>query len=249
LKNNGFERDPRRCQEDGGNIRVLEPLTCGFEILGQGRDSATGEYPISNRKEMKKVVTHIKKYIFRGLLAIIPLALTYLAVKLLYTTIDQRAVGIVDRLLGFKFPGLGILLVLVSLYVLGLLASNIIGKQVFRVIERITNYIPLIKTTYKVGKQLGATLSLPEKQVFKKVVLVEYLKPGIWTIGFVTGEVIDRKSNDERLLKVFVPTPPNPTSGTMVVVRESETRDPGWTVEEAINSVISGGIIGPEEFR
>ncbi len=154
-----------------------------------------------------------------------------------------------DRFLGFKFPGLGILLVLVALYILGLLASNVVGKRLFGLLERMTNYIPLIKTTYKVGKQLGATLSLPEKQVFKRAVLVDYLKPGIWTIGFVTGEVIDRKHNDEKLLKVFVPTPPNPTSGTMVVVRESETRDPGWTVEEAVNAVISGGIIGPEELR
>jgi uncharacterized membrane protein len=85
--------------------------------------------------------------------------------------------------------------------------------------------------------------------VFKRAVLVDYLKPGIWTIGFVTGKVIDRKNNDEVLLKVFVPTPPNPTSGTMVVVKESETRDPGWTIEEAIRAVVSGGIIGPTEIK
>ncbi|MGD9319073.1 MAG: DUF502 domain-containing protein [Desulfobacteraceae bacterium] len=198
---------------------------------------------------MKKLVAHIKKYVFRGLLAVVPLFLTYLAIKLLYTSIDQRAVGLVDRFLGFKFPGLGILLVLVSLYILGLLASNVVGRRLFGLVEKMTNYIPLIKTTYRVGQQLGKTLSLPEKQVFKKAVLVDYLKPGIWTIGFVTGEVIDTKNNNEKLLKVFVPTPPNPTSGTMVVVRESETRDPGWTIEEAINAVISGGIIGPEELR
>ena len=81
------------------------------------------------------------------------------------------------------------------------------------------------------------------------LVLVEYLKPVIWTIGFVTGEVIGRKRNDERLLKVFVPTPPHPTSGTVVDVKETETRDPGWNIEGAINAVISGGIIGPEGFR
>lgn len=198
---------------------------------------------------MKRFIAHIRKYIFRGLLAVVPLFLTYLAIKLLYTSIDQRAVGLVDRFLGFKFPGLGILLVLVALYILGLLASNVVGRRLFGVVEKITNYIPLIKTTYKVGQQIGKTLSLPEKQVFKKALLVDYLKPGIWTIGFVTGEVIDTRNNNEKLLKVFVPTPPNPTSGTMVVVRESETRDPGWSIEEAINAVISGGIIGPEELK
>jgi uncharacterized membrane protein len=198
---------------------------------------------------MKNLVAHIKKYILRGLLAVVPLFLTYLAVKLLYTTIDQRAVAIVGRFFGFKFPGLGILLVLVALYVLGLLASNVVGRKLFGLLGRITNHIPLIKTTYKVGQQLGATLSLPEKQVFKKAVLVEYLKPGMWTIGFVTGEVWDRKNNDERLFKVYIPTPPNPTSGTMVVVKKTQTRDPGWTIDEALRAVLSGGIIGPEELR
>ncbi len=198
---------------------------------------------------MKKFVAHIKKYVFRGLLAVVPLFLTYLAIKLLYTAIDQRAVGLVDQFLGFNFPGLGILLVLVALYILGLLASNVVGKKLFGLLGRITNHIPLIKTTYKVGQQLGATLSLPEKQVFKKAVLVEYLKPGMWTIGFVTGEVTDRKSHDERLLKVYIPTPPNPTSGTLVVVRETQIRDPGWTIDEALKAVLSGGIIGPEELR
>ncbi len=198
---------------------------------------------------MKIVMSHIKKYIFRGLLAVVPIFLTYLALKLLYTAIDQRAVGLVDRFFGFTFPGLGILLVLVALYILGLLASNVVGKRLFGLLGRITNHIPLIKTTYKVGQQLGATLSLPERQVFKKAVLVEYLKPGMWTIGFVTGEVVDRKSNDERLLKVYIPTPPNPTSGTMVVVRETQTRDPGWTIDEALRAVLSGGILGPEELR
>lgn len=198
---------------------------------------------------MKKFVAHIKKYVFRGLFAVVPLFLTYLAIKLLYTAIDQRAVGLVDHFLGFKFPGLGILLVLVALYILGLLASNVVGKKLFGLLGRITNHIPLIKTTYKVGQQLGATLSLPEKQVFKKAVLVEYLKPGMWTIGFVTGEVTDRKSHDERLLKIYIPTPPNPTSGTLVVVRETQIRDPGWTIDEALKAVLSGGIIGPEELR
>ena len=181
-------------------------------------------------------------------MATIPLALTYFAVKLLYTEIDRRAANVIDQILGISFPGLGFLLVLLSLYLLGLVSSNFIGRKFLDFLERITDYIPLIKTTYKVGRKLGTSLSLPEKQVFRKAVLVAYLKSGTWTIGFVTGTVIDRKV-DEKFLKVFVPTPPNPMSGTMVVVKESDTRDPGWTIEEALDVVISGGIIGPEKLR
>lgn len=198
---------------------------------------------------MKKIIRHIKKHVIRGLFAIIPLALSYFAVKFLYTTIDQRVVRLVDRVLDFSFPGLGLLLVIVVLYILGVLASNVIGKQLFGVVERITNHIPLIRTTYKVGQQLGSTLSLPEKEVFKRAVLVEYLKAGTWTIGFVTGTVIDRRHENEELLKVYVPMPPNPLSGTMVIVKESQTRDPGWTIDEALKAIVSGGIIGPTELK
>ena len=195
---------------------------------------------------MMKFMNHIKRYIFRGTIAIIPLALTYVVLRFLYFAIDKRIMGVIDNFIGFSIPGFGLILILIILYIVGILASNIVGRQIFGLIERITNRIPLIRTTYQVGKQISVTLSLPEKQVFKRVVLVDFLKPGIWTVGFVTGEIIDTKNNNEKLLKVFVPTPPNPISGTMVIVRESETRDPGWTIEEAMKSVISGGIIGPD---
>jgi len=198
---------------------------------------------------MKSLFRHIRTYIFRGLLAIIPLALAFFSVKILYTAIDKRVTLMIEKYLGFTFPGLGVLLVLASLYLLGLIASNVVGRQLFVLVERIANGIPLVKTVYQVGRQLAVTLSLPEKQAFKRAVLVEYLKPGIWTIGFVTGKIIDKTHDDETLLKVFVPTPPNPTSGTMVAVRESETRDPGWSIEEALKSVISAGVIGPTEIR
>jgi uncharacterized membrane protein len=198
---------------------------------------------------MKKTITHLKRYILRGVLAIIPLALSIFVIRLLYIGIDKRVTKLVDQWIGFSIPGLGILIVVLILYVIGLIASNLVGRQFFHWIEQLAKKIPIINTTYQVGKQLSDTLSLPEKQVFRKVVLVDYLKPGIWTVGFVTGIIIDRKNNNEKLFKVFVPTPPNPTSGTMVVVKESQTRDPGWTIEEAMQAVISGGIIGPNEIN
>ncbi|GAB4366321.1 MAG: DUF502 domain-containing protein [Calditrichia bacterium] len=193
---------------------------------------------------MKKILNHIKTFIFRGLLAVIPLGLTYFVVNFLYVTIDRRVMGFVDEFIGFSIPGLGIVLVLCILYIIGFSASNVVGRQFFNLIERTTSRIPLVRSTYQIGKQLSATLSLPEKQVFKRAVLVTYLKPGLWTVGFVTGSIFDKRNN-EKLLKVFVPTPPLPTSGTMILVRENEVRDPGWTLEEAMRTVISGGIIGP----
>ena len=200
--------------------------------------------PMSNR--IRPIFNHFKKYVFRGLLAIIPPALCIFVLHLLYVGIDQRVTGVIERFFGASLPGLGIILVFLILYLLGFIASNITGRKLFSLLEYIVRRIPLINTTYQVGKQLSTTLSLPEKQVFKRAVLVEYLKPGMWTVGFVTGTIFDKSRDNEILLKVYIPTPPLPTSGTMVLVRQTQTRDPGWTIEEAMKVVISGGIIGPD---
>ena len=197
---------------------------------------------------MKKIFRHIRTFIIRGIITSIPLVLTFFVIRILYFTIDLRITRLLEKIIGIKIPGLGILLLLAFLYLFGLIASNVIGRQLLNILERLTKYIPFIKTTYRVGKQISNTLSLPEGEALKRPVLVEYLKPGIWTIGFVTGFLND-KTTGEKLLKVFIPMPPNPASGIMVIVRESQTRDPGWTVEEAFQVIISAGIIGPDEIK
>lgn len=197
---------------------------------------------------MKKILKHLRIYIFRGLLASIPIGLSFLVLKFFYVALDQKVIGLIDEFIGFRIPGLGILLVLATLYLIGYLASNVIGRRFFNLFERILNRIPIIKTTYQIGKQISVALSLPEKQVFKRAVLVEYFRPGVLTIGFVTGTLLD-KADNEKLLKVFIPTVPNPTSGILVIIKESQVIEPGWSVEQAMKIVISGGIIGPEEIR
>lgn len=194
---------------------------------------------------MSRVLKHIRTFVFRGLLAVVPLALCYLVVRFLYLTIDRRIAGPIEAVAGFRIPGLGIILVLVVLYLLGLAASNWLGKQVFGVIERVMERIPLVKSVYHVGRQFGTALSLPEKQAFKRAVLVEHFKPGVHSIAFVTGESVDRATG-EKLYRLFIPTAPNPTTGFMVIVPQDRVRDLPWTVQEAMNAVISGGIIGPE---
>lgn len=197
---------------------------------------------------MKDVVKHIRTFIFRGMLASIPFALSILAVHFLYTSIDQRVLDLLEKQVGVRFPGLGILLLLVALYILGFVTSNVIGKRILGVVEWVTSRIPLVKTTYQIGKQVSDTFSLSERQIFQKAILVECVKPGIWTAGFVTGTVMDQVHGDT-FLKVYVPTPPNPASGNVLLVREQDTRDPGWTVEEALKLVISAGVIGPKYIK
>jgi len=194
---------------------------------------------------MKNFLSHTRVYIFRGIFAIIPLVLSYLALQFLYVVIDKRIIGLFDQYIGVKIPGLGILILLVVLYFIGLITSNVIGKQLLHLLERIIKRIPLINTTYHIGKQLSTSLSLPEKQLFKKVVLVQ-LKPGVWTVGFVTGVIKDSRTGED-LLRVLIPTVPNPATGFVLIVKASEAVDSKWSVEEALKIVISGGIIGPDD--
>lgn len=197
---------------------------------------------------MRKVFKHLKTFIFRGFLTIIPLVLSYFVIRFLYLAVDQKVAPIIEKWTGLKIPGLGIILVLVILYLLGLVASNWAGKRMFNLIERVSKRIPLIKTVYQLGKQLGAAFSLPEKQVLQRVVMVEHFRPGVWSVAFVTGVVTDKKTG-EKLLRLFIPTAPNPTAGFMILVKESQVRSLDWSITDAMNAIISGGIIGPKEIE
>jgi len=196
---------------------------------------------------MRGIFKHLKTHIFRGLLAVIPLGLSYLVIRFFYLTVDTRITKLIDRWLGFKIPGLGIVLVLISLYLLGLVASNWAGRKAFGLVEFVTTRIPLIKTVYTLGKQLADALSLPEKGAFKRVVMVEHFRPGVWSVGFVTATLKDRDTGED-MVRVFIPTAPNPTSGFVVMLRASQVREVGWSVPEAMNSIISGGMVGPEDI-
>ena len=190
---------------------------------------------------------HLKTHIFRGLLAVIPIGLCYLVIRFFYLTIDTRITKLIDRWLGFRIPGLGILLVLVALYLLGLAASNWAGRKAFGLVDLVTTRIPLIKTVYTLGKQLADALALPEKGAFKRVVMVEHFRPGVWSVGFVTATLKDRDSGDD-MVRVFIPTAPNPTSGFVVMLPASQVREVDWSVPDAMNSIISGGMVGPVEI-
>ena len=193
---------------------------------------------------MQNIYRHTKSYIFKGLLALIPIALTFFTINILYVFIDKQIMELIDQYTGFHIPGLGLLIFIVLLYATGIIASNVIGRRLFGLLETVTGRIPLLKTAYQVGKQLSGTLSLPEKNIFKKAVLVDYFKPGAWVIGFVTGEILDKRTG-ENLLKIFIPTVPNPTSGFLVIIGKELVQEMSWSVEEAMKMVISGGIIGP----
>lgn len=208
------------------------------------------ERPQLRMQGLKKFAQHLRVYIFRGLLAIIPIFLSLLALQLLYVLIDKRVMAFLGKFFEVRqIPGLGILLVLVCLYLIGMAASNIAGRGVFRVIEWVGRGIPIIKDIYRIGQQVSESLSHAEKKkTFKKAVLVDWNGKKLWTVAFVAGQIKDEKTGEE-LLRVFIPFVPNPTSGFIFMVRASETIDPGWTIEEAIKMVVSAAVISPEMIK
>ena len=199
---------------------------------------------------MKKFFGHARTYILRGLLAIIPLLLCFIAIKLLYVVIDKQVMKFLAQFIDIRqIPGLGILLLLISLYFIGLVFSNVVGRQIFRFIDVITERIPIIKFIYGVGKQFSETLSMtdPQKQAFKKAVLIDTFNGNGWMLGFLTGSV--KGPNGEELFRVFVPSAPHPLTGIVFIVKPSQVLDCGWTVEEALKMVVSIGIISAEEIK
>ena len=199
---------------------------------------------------MKDFFFHIRTYMLRGLLAIIPLLLCVTAIRLLYILIDKQIMHFLAQFIDIRqIPGLGILLLLVTLYFIGLIFSNVAGRQILKFIDGVTERIPIIKFIYGVGKQFSDTLSETgtQKQAFKKAVLVNSFNGNGWMLGFVTGSM--RDLNGDELLKVYVPAVPHPFTGIVFIVKPSQTLDCGWTVEEALKMIVTAGIISPEQIK
>ncbi len=134
---------------------------------------------------------------------------------------------------------------LLVIFFIGLVVSNVVGKRLFIFFESIMEKVPLINTIYTSSRQIMQTLTMPGKGNFKQVVLIEYPRKGLWTLAFVTA--YSKSKSGEQYIHVFLPTTPNPTSGFMLFVREKDVRPSGLSIEEGLKTLISGGMIAPEE--
>lgn len=194
---------------------------------------------------MKTVVNHLKGTFLAGLFVVIPVGITIFILKFLFNFAD----GILSSYLDYLFnlivhqdlhiPGLGMITGAVVIYLTGLLATNVLGKQLLRFGDELLARIPLVKSIYTSSKQLTKVFR-EGKTSYRRAVFVEWPRPGVKAIGFVTAEV---ERNGERLVVVYVPTMPNPTSGFALFFREEEVFDSGMSVEDAVKFVVSGGAV------
>lgn len=203
-----------------------------------------------------KLKRRMRNVFIAGLLVTIPIAFTFFILNFLFNKLDRAVSPSFTKVLiywgvpvaeNFRIPGVGIFMTVTIIFLIGLLATNIFGKKLVHLGEKIVEKIPVVRNIYTGTKQVISALVDADIETFSQVVLVEFPRKGIHAIGFVTRETqgeIQAKT-DEDMVNVFVPTTPNPTSGFLVFIPKDETVKLSMTIEEAIKYVISGGIVSP----
>lgn len=189
-----------------------------------------------------------KNYFLSGILVVIPIVITILVIKSIFTFLDELLLPILMPQLGYWIPGIGILITFVSIYLIGILATNFIGRKFVTLGEKIVLKIPVAKSIYGSVKQILETFSFTTDQSGKKVVLVEYPKDNIWSVGLVNSE-IEHPKNKEKLYSILILAAINPASGFLILVPQNKVVHLTITVEEAMKWIVSGGIVTPDQFK
>jgi len=194
---------------------------------------------------MRSFVNHLKEKFGAGLFVVIPLGITLFILKFLFSFADGILGTYLDDLYtAFShhethFPGLGMVTSVLIIYLVGLLATNVMGTHLIKWGDGLMSRIPLVKSIYISSKQITNVLK-DGKSSYRRAVFVEWPRKGVRAIGFVTAEVV---RDAEKLVVVYVPTMPNPTSGFALFFHENEVMESGMTVEEAVKFVVSGGMV------
>ncbi|MFT4592067.1 MAG: putative membrane protein [Gammaproteobacteria bacterium] len=194
----------------------------------------------------------VRTFLVAGLLVWVPLGVTIILLKILVDLMDQTLLLLPmayrpETLLGFRIPGLGILLSLLVLLVTGLLVANILGRKLVYFWESVLKRIPLVRSIYSAAKQFAEIVFTDNTQSFNRVMLIEYPRKGLYSLCFQTssnlGEVQAKTGED--VVCVFIPTTPNPTSGLILMVPKSEVIELDMEIEEALQMIVSLGVVVP----
>lgn len=195
-----------------------------------------------------------------GLIIVAPVAITLYILISLFNFFDGILGEPLSRLiwsalglqhfatLGKRIPGVGVVVTVLLLVIAGALATNLFGRRLFSFGDQLLDRVPVVRSIYGTTKQITEALLTANKSAFKKVVLIEYPRRGMWTVGFLTGESMpqaEQASGNEEILSIFVATVPNPTSGFVILLPRSEVIFLDMSVEDGLKYVISGGVITP----
>ncbi len=197
----------------------------------------------------------------RGLLIALPTIITLWLLRILFGVISDNVTPLVLRVLSamgatwiadwharFAVPLIGLMLTVLLIYLIGLVAANLVGQRILRWVEGGILKVPFVKSIYGGTRQLLDAFGAGGNGTFTRVVLVEYPRAGVFTVGFVTSETrteLPMASGSVSALMVFFPTTPNPTSGWLAVVPERDILEIDLSIEEGVKLVVSGGLVTP----
>ena len=187
----------------------------------------------------------LRRQFLTGILAVVPLSVTIVVLIWFFTTVDNYLQPVIKPILGRSVPGVGFAVTIVLIYVVGVIASNVLGKRLISYGEFLLAKVPLVRPLYTGVKQLMDGFSVSGKNGFMQTVLIEFPRKGTWTIGFLTNEMLTQSG--ERQLSIFVPTVPNPLGGFLEIVREDEVIRTDIPVDVALKMIMSAGKISPKE--
>ncbi len=190
---------------------------------------------------------NIKRLFTTGVLTLLPLAITIYVFFLVFTFLDNLIGSLIMAIFDYRVPGAGFAAGILLIFLVGFIASNIIGKRLVALGDNIFQRLPLARGIYSSARQIIDAFTVQGKDAFQKVVLLEYPRKGLYVLGFVTstsrGEI--QEKTEEETISIFVPTTPNPTSGMLILAPRSEITELKMSIEEGMKVIVSGGLVSP----
>lgn len=205
-----------------------------------------------------KIRSRLRNLFIAGLLVLLPISITFFVLTFLFQKLDNLLSPAFVKLLIFLglplhegqfIPGLGFVATILIILFTGLITRNIVGRKLFNLGEIFVEKIPVARSIYSGAKQIIETVTKSQADAFSKVVMIQYPRKGLFSLGFITceskGEI--QENIEEDVVNVFIPTTPNPTSGMLIFVPKKDIIPLTMTVEEGIKLVVSGGIVTPNK--
>ena len=197
----------------------------------------------------KPILRHLRTKIFAGILVILPIGITFLVLKFVFNLLDSILGPLMPHIPVYLFyrifnlPGLGVVAFFFLLYLVGVVATNVLGRQIVHWTDRLMINIPVVKNIYRSSKQLSDAFSASRKGAFRQAVFVEFPQKGNFVLGFVTNELIDL--DHQAKVTVFIPTTFVPPAGFLLFLPKEKILPSQMSIEEAIKAIMSVGIVTP----
>ncbi len=230
------------------NERENRTTIPGAADLDRGAARRGGDDGHGYDHERQNVGRILRRYFFTGLLVILPITISVLVLWQFFFAFDHILGRFVIRLYGREIPGLGLVVLVAIIVIVGAVASNIIGRRVLKLWERFIDRIPLVRWIYGTTKTVFTAVLHENSTSFRRVVLIEFPHKGIYSLAFVTSESGGRMENTvgKKLVSVFLPTTPNPTSGYFLLIPEEDVRPLNMSVQDGLRHVVSAGVLSDE---